>query len=117
MGLSFFLKKILNNKKSEVILLLWVEGGGKTKSMNNNKIISDKALEQLKRVGKRFSTLIIAIVLLLVLGTLGFQIATKYIWMDSLDFSKVYTTILYSKATLGISGFVLFFILSFVTLY
>src|SRR5690625_6601946 len=37
--------------------------------------------------------------------------------MDSLDFSKVYTTILYSKAILGISGFVLFFILSFVTLY
>src|SRR5690625_5399414 len=37
--------------------------------------------------------------------------------MDSLDFSKVYTTILYSKAILGVSGFVLFFILSFVTLY
>src|SRR5690625_1144678 len=117
MGLSFFLKKILNNKKSEVILFIWVEGGGKTKTMNNNKIISDKALEQLKRIGKRFSTLIIAVVLLLVLGTLAFQIATKYIWMDSLDFSKVYTTILYSKVTLGVTGFVLFFLLSFATFF
>src|SRR5699024_11586950 len=66
---------------------------------------------------KRFSKLIISVILLIVIVLLGFEIATKYIWMDSLDFSKVYTTILYSKAILGVSGFLLFFILSFITFY
>ena len=84
---------------------------------NNNKFMSDKAMEKLVQFGKRFSTLIIAVVLLLVLGFVGFDIATKYIWMDTLEFSKVYTTILYSKITLGVVGFVLFFILSFITFY
>src|SRR5699024_11626671 len=37
--------------------------------------------------------------------------------MDSLNFSKVYTTILYSKTILCVSGFLLFFILSFTTFY
>src|SRR5690625_6386825 len=37
--------------------------------------------------------------------------------MDSIDFSSVYTTILYSKVTIGVTGFVLFFILTFITLY
>src|SRR5699024_9380602 len=69
------------------------------------------------RFGKRFSVLIIAIILLIVAVVVGFQISTNYIWMDSLDFSGVYTKILYSKVTLGVTGFVLFFLLSFITLF
>ncbi len=84
---------------------------------NNKKFISDKALEQMLQFGKRFSSLIIILVLILVIGTFGFEIATKYIWMDTLNFSDVYTTILYSKVTLGVSGFILFFVLSFLTFY
>lgn len=84
---------------------------------NNKRIISDKALEQVLKFGKRFSSLIIILVLILVIGTFGFEIATKYIWMDTLNFSDVYTTILYSKVTLGVSGFILFFVLSFLTFY
>lgn len=95
--------------------------GGEIKSMDNNdnnkKFISDKALEQMLQFGKRFSSLIIILVLILVIGTFGFEIATKYIWMDTLNFSDVYTTILYSKVTLGVSGFILFFVLSFLTFY
>lgn len=37
--------------------------------------------------------------------------------MDSVGYETVYTTILYSKATLGIVGFLLFAILTFATLY
>src|SRR5690625_3107224 len=99
----------------------YYEERGENKSMDNNngnkKFISDEMLEQIVQYLKRFSKLIISVVLLIVIVLLGFEIATKYIWMDSLDFSKVYTTILYSKAILGVSGFLLFFILSFVTLY
>lgn len=84
---------------------------------NNKKVISDKALEQLQRFGKRFSALIIIVILLLVFAIVGFQIATRYIWMDTLDFGSVYTTILYSKVTLGVTGFVLFFLLSFATFF
>lgn len=83
----------------------------------NKKFISDEMLEQIVQFLKRFSKLIISVVLLIVIVSLGFEIATKYIWMDSLDFSKVYTTILYSKTILGVSGFLLFFILSFITFY
>src|SRR5690625_1517369 len=99
----------------------YYEERGENKSMDNNngnkKFISDEMLEQIVQFLKRFSKLIISVVLLIVIVLLGFEIATKYIWMDSLDFSKVYTTILYSKAILGVSGFLLFFILSLITFY
>src|SRR5699024_12479305 len=88
----------------------------------NNKngikmFISYEMLVLIVQFLNRFSKLIISILLLIVIVSLGFEIATKYILMDSLDFSKVYTTILYSKAILGVSGFLLFFILSFITFY
>src|SRR5699024_4416578 len=42
---------------------------------------------------------------------------TDYIWMDSLSFGSVYTKVLYTKVILAASGFVLFFILTFITSY
>src|SRR5699024_595012 len=54
---------------------------------------------------------------LFITGSMLFGIFTDYIWMGTIGFEAVYTTMLYSKITLGISGFVLFFILSFITLY
>lgn len=82
-------------------------------SLNNAK----EQFEKLQNVSKRFVTSIVAVILLLILVIFAFRIATNYIWMDSLDFASIYTTILYSKATIGVTGFILFFLLTYVTLY
>src|SRR5690625_2545748 len=82
-----------------------------------NNMFSQKQSDRMKRLGKRFSTLIFVIIGLFILGYIAFQLFTEYIWMDTLGFGKVYTTVLYSKIILGVSGFVLFFILTFLTLY
>src|SRR5699024_4892265 len=41
----------------------------------------------------------------------------EYVWMDTVGFESVFTTILYSKISLGVIGFLLFGILTFITLY
>src|SRR5690625_2851109 len=83
----------------------------------DKNIFSQKQSERMKRLGSRFSIVIIVLFLLFIIGTFLFQIFTEYIWMETLQFQRVYTTILYSKITLGISGFLLFFILTLITLY
>lgn len=74
-------------------------------------------LEKFQNVSKRFVFTIVAIFVLLTVAIFAFRISTNYIWMDSLQFSSIYTTILYSKITIGLSGFVLFFIITYITLY
>lgn len=74
-------------------------------------------LETFQNVSKRFIITIVSLIVLVAILVTAFRIATNYIWMDSIDFSSVYTTILYSKVTIGATGFVLFFILTFITLY
>jgi len=77
----------------------------------------EKQLELFKNVSKRFVFIAIAIISLIIILYAGFQIYTNYIWMDTVGFSTIYTTILSSKVLLGLSGFVLFFLLTFATLY
>ena len=76
-----------------------------------------KQVNLFKNVSKRFSFISFLIVALLIILYVAFHIYTNYIWMDTLGFSSIYTTILSSKVMLGISGFVLFFLLTFGTLY
>ncbi|HLS66769.1 MAG TPA: UPF0182 family protein [Pseudogracilibacillus sp.] len=83
----------------------------------NNNLFSQRQSDLLKQFGKRFSATIIVILALIVLGVIAFNIVTEYIWMNSLNFEKVYTTILYSKVSLATAGFILFFILTFITLF
>src|SRR5699024_9451385 len=54
---------------------------------------------------------------LIISAIVSYKILKEYVWMGSVGFESVYTTILYSKATLGIVGFLLFGILTFITLY
>jgi len=61
--------------------------------------------------------IVLAIILVVIAGLFSLQLITDYIWMDSLDFSGVFTTILTSKVLLGAAGFVLFAIGTFITLY
>lgn len=76
-----------------------------------------KQVNLFKNVSKRFSFISFLIVALLIILYVAFHIYTNYIWMDTLGFSSIYTTILSSKVMLGISGFVIFFLLTFGTLY
>jgi len=73
--------------------------------------------EKMQNVSKRFVISMIVIILLITIGIFALRISTNYIWMDHLDFGSIYTTILYSKVTIGVSGFILFFILTYVTLH
>lgn len=90
---------------------------GRDKMDNQKNPFSNKQTEQMMRLGKRFSITSIVILAIIIFSYVGFKIMTEHIWMDSLGFSTVYTTILYSKVMLGVAGFVLFFILTFFTLY
>src|SRR5699024_9921090 len=83
----------------------------------NGHLFSGRQAEMMKRFGKRSSIILLVIVALIVLAIISFNIVTEYIWMGTLDFEKVYTTILYSKISLAVAGFILFFILTFITLY
>lgn len=76
-----------------------------------------KQVDLFKRVSKRFVILTFSIIAFIVILYVAFQIYTNYIWMDTLGFSTIYTTILSSKVLLGLSGFILFFLLTFGTLY
>src|SRR5699024_7554773 len=57
------------------------------------------------------------LLLLVIIGVFAFQVATEYIWMDSLSFGDVYTKVLYTKVALSVSGFILFFLLRLGSVY
>ncbi|MFD2046498.1 UPF0182 family protein [Ornithinibacillus salinisoli] len=56
------------------------------------------------------------IIVLLIAGLIASQWITEYIWMDSLGFGTVFTSVFGSKVVLGVIGFILYFVLSFITL-
>src|SRR5699024_5170343 len=69
---------------------------------------------------KRTKGITISALILLVIVAIAitaYQFLTDYIWMDSLSFGIVYTKILYTKIIIAVSGFVLFFIFTFITMY
>ncbi|HLR59703.1 MAG TPA: UPF0182 family protein [Pseudogracilibacillus sp.] len=84
--------------------------------MDSRKNVNDPK-DFLKKVNKRVSFSVIIIALLIISAIVSYKILKEYVWMGSVGFESVYTTILYSKATLGIVGFLLFGILTFITLY
>lgn len=69
-----------------------------------------------KRLGKWLSWIVGVFAFLIVIGLPILQWVINYIWMDTLGFGSVYATILTSKFVLGASGFILFAILTYVTM-
>ncbi|MGM8213056.1 UPF0182 family membrane protein [Virgibacillus sp. W0430] len=55
--------------------------------------------------------------LLLIVGFIVFQWLTDYIWMETLGYESVFMTIFTSKVALGVTGFILFFICTYITLF
>ncbi len=72
------------------------------------------------KLNKKFNWLgylVLALVLVVIAGVISIGLITDYIWMDSLHFADVFTTVLTNKVLLGVSGFVLFAAGTFFTLY
>ncbi|MCP3026384.1 UPF0182 family protein [Halobacillus sp. A5] len=70
----------------------------------------------MKKLGSIAGKVLSGLILLLLICWISVYWITDYIWMDTLGFSNVYTTIFGSKVLLGIIGFILFFISAYFTL-
>lgn len=84
--------------------------------MDFKESFTNKQKETIKKISKRagYILLIPVLAIIALLFSLGF--ITDYIWMDSLGFSEVFTTVLKSKMLLGMIGFLLFAVVTYVTL-
>lgn len=76
-----------------------------------------KRMKQVRKFSGRSGWIIAILLLLFIVATVTFQWVTEYIWMDSLDFSSVFTTILTSKMLLGGAGFVIYGLATGITLF
>ena len=69
------------------------------------------------KFGKTIRVILILIILLVIIGFIVANWLIDYIWMDTLGFSAVFLTVFTSKVSLGLAGFLLFFIFTYFTLY
>ncbi|MFD1448573.1 UPF0182 family membrane protein [Oceanobacillus profundus] len=85
--------------------------------MDFNVNINQKQMKKIQKFGGWTGAIIGILFLLFILGTIAFQWITEYIWMDSIDFGNVFTTILGSKLTLAAAGFVIFGFVTWLTVF
>ncbi|GEL77173.1 UPF0182 family membrane protein [Tenuibacillus multivorans] len=78
--------------------------------------INQKQKDNLNKLLKRLKFVFLILLPIVIAGFIGFHILTNYIWMDTLGFESVYTTILTSRVALGVIGFVLFLVVGLFTL-
>ncbi|MHA6252329.1 UPF0182 family membrane protein [Oceanobacillus sp. CAU 1775] len=78
--------------------------------------LTPEQLAKFKRLGKIFGIIFGILLAIGIIFLISFNWITDYIWMDNLDFGNIFTTILGTKAILIGAGFLLFFVVSFVTL-
>jgi len=74
-------------------------------------------LKKFRKLGSWTGIILIILFLLLIFGSVAFQWITEYIWMDSIDYGTVFTTILTSKVSLGLAGFIIFGFVTWLTVY
>lgn len=79
--------------------------------------LSTKQKQRLKKIGTRLAIVFLFIFIVLFAGIPLLRWFTEFIWMETLGFEKVFTTILQSKIILGASGFLLFAITMYFTLF
>lgn len=85
--------------------------------MNYENPLTPEQVERLKKLSKRIGSIVLSIILLIAVIVFVFQFLTEYIWMDSLGFKTIFTTVLWNKVYLGVGGFLLFGITAFITMY
>ncbi|MFD1848853.1 UPF0182 family protein [Oceanobacillus bengalensis] len=78
---------------------------------------TQEQMDKFKKLGSRFGVIFGILLFVFILGTIGIKWFTDYIWMDSLDFGTVFTTIFTTKILLGVAGFILFTAITYVTLF
>ena len=64
--------------------------------MDNQRIINNQK-ELLKKIGKKIGFGTISVILLIIIAIASYKILVEYVWMDSVGYETVYTTILYKK--------------------
>nr|WP_156645472.1 UPF0182 family protein [Lentibacillus sp. JNUCC-1] len=73
----------------------------------------EKWTKRLKRIG-----IAVAILLFIVIvGMMSMNLFVDYIWMDTIGFAGVFKTVLSSKVILGLSGFVIYGLTTYLTLF
>ncbi|WP_067725118.1 UPF0182 family membrane protein [Oceanobacillus damuensis] len=85
--------------------------------MEFKRNINRNQMKKLQKLGSWSGVIIVVLFLLFILGTVAFQWVTEYIWMDSIGFSTVFMTVLGSKLMLGAAGFVIFGIVTWLTVF
>lgn len=77
-----------------------------------------KNVEKLKKKKPGWLLYVLALLILIVIaGAVAIHFSTRFLWMESLGFSGVFTTILWSKISLAGAGFLLFAGAMFITLF
>ncbi|WP_027964238.1 UPF0182 family protein [Halalkalibacillus halophilus] len=79
--------------------------------------LNEKQKANMKRFLKPLKWIGMILIPLIVIGMLTFNWLTDYIWMQSTGYENVYTTVLMSKLILGAIGFVLYFLITYFTLF
>src|SRR5690625_4731085 len=82
-----------------------------------NDYFNKRQFKKIKQMGRTIGIIFIFILFLVMVIIPAFHWLIDYIWMDTLGFGSVYTTILTSKIVLAISGFILFFLAIYFTLF
>src|SRR5690625_3354587 len=82
-----------------------------------NTQFTQQQVDRFKKIGKIIGYIILIIGIILIGGIFAFSFLTEYIWMDSLKFATVFTTVFKNKVILVVIGFLLFAITSYVTLF
>lgn len=80
-------------------------------------VFENKTSKKKPRMSKAKSITLIVIILLFIVGALSVSFITDFIWMDSLGFRDLFTTILGSKVLLAGIGFIVFLVLSMITFF
>ncbi|WP_087974335.1 UPF0182 family protein [Oceanobacillus rekensis] len=79
--------------------------------------INRNQMKKFQKLGSWSGVIIGILLLLFILGAVAFQWITEYIWMDSVAFGNVFKTVLGSKLMLGAAGFVIFGLVTWVTVF
>src|SRR5690625_2025382 len=82
-----------------------------------NTQFTQQQVDRFKKIGKIIGYTILIIGIILIGGIFAFSFLIEYIWMDSLKFATVFTTVFKNKVILVVIGFLLFAITSYVTLF
>src|SRR5690625_3630038 len=85
--------------------------------LNYRNLLGREQVEKLKKISRVTGYIALSIFILISLMLFVFHFFTEYIWMGSLGYSEIFTTVLWNKIILAVIGFLLFAVSIFFTLY